>query len=114
MRTVKEGHTYIVEIFLVALSQALVQSEFAQVDPRMRLRAITDEELVLNTIIQIARFLEDLDVDFQEERKPTGLIIKKISGLFLPSRKSLIPLVPFRTARFARGKMVDSEVDSWG
>ena len=63
--------TYVVNFSLFSLRQALRERAVAKVKARMWLRSVADEELVFNRIVQITGFLEDSDVDLEEQREPT-------------------------------------------
>ena len=62
--------TYVVDFSLLSLRQALRERAVAEVKSRMWLRSVADEQLVFDRVIQIAGFLEDSDVDLEEQREP--------------------------------------------
>ena len=62
--------TYVVDFSLFSLRQALRERAVAEVKAGMWLRAVADKQFVFNRIVQITGFLEDSDVNLEEQRKP--------------------------------------------
>ena len=64
---------YIVELSLFAFGQTVVQRYIANLEAGMWLRPVADQKLVLDGVIQVACFLEDLDEELEEQREPALL-----------------------------------------
>ena len=62
--------TYVVDFSLLSLRQALRERAVTEVKARMWFRSVADKQFVFNRIVQITGFLEDSDVDLEEQREP--------------------------------------------